>query len=303
MVKSPLNMHRQRCSRIVYDQVSGHPKIVDAKLSIVTGGPVIRSANILRTNERLVDSLPTTNRTLQQVSVPANACYETAFTSAEPETRIIDQDHVDFLRRAASSRRAANVQNANVQRPVFDGFRVPANVKLTRADTSNKENVYRSLDRLRSKSGGYVNLAAFGSADCLDRTTGERSQWWYPDDSMGASWINETTTSAMHHSRSVSSLSSCRTGATGLSPSSFSESGVLSSTLAGQCENYENLREFSHLLHSSTDACNETSPSDGCSGLRSYRSSPSKRLIGRRKGLEFYYGARACRPGNLAAFH
>lgn len=137
------------------------------------------------------------------------------------------------------------------------------------------ENFYRSLDRLRSKSGGYVNVAAFGSADCLDRIGSD--SLWYPDDTADT-WA----------SRSVSSLSCYPSTVTGLSPPNLSDysTSVSSST---QFHDYQQ-------LHGLPPHVAEDSPHGH--GLRLYQNSPSKRLIGRRKGLEFYYGAKACRPGN-----
>lgn len=224
---------------------------------------------------------------MPQVDLPHNACYETTFTSVEPETRIIPQEEVDFLRRTgrASSRR---------RRPQFPADGGGADPRRRGfAAAGEKENlVYRSLDRLRSKSGGYVNVAAFGSADRV---------WGYPQDYTALSGPSSDSDKVgcvveqPSHSRSVSSLNS--TNGTGLSPCSLSDSEHGS-------HDYENLRHLSHLFQSSNRS--KTAPTLGgyAEGFsRVFHSSPSKRLLGRSKGLEFYYGAKACRPGNQLLFN
>ena len=193
----------------------------------------------------------TLGRRLQRV--PSNACYETAFTTAEPMTRIISQNYPTMPRRSHSSDHILE-KESDASSQAFPR-------------ESDNSYMYHSLDRLRSRSGGYVNVAAFGSVDCLDRSTG--TELW-------------TDT----HSRSISSLSCHRSAATGLSPLSFSDASI--ATACTNRDDYENLRHLSM----------EESPLGLSGQLRIYRNSPSKRLIGRRKGLEFYYGAKACKPGN-----
>ncbi|XP_046650662.1 DEP domain-containing protein 1B-like isoform X3 [Daphnia pulicaria] len=198
--------------------------------------------------------------------VNSNACYETAFTTAEPKTRIVSQSHATMPRRSQSSDRTLDNDSDSVLGS--QGFR--------REKNHESSYMYHSLDRLRSKSGGYVNVAAFGSVDCLDRSDPDRYS-----ESGADLWMSSNNATVVH-SRSISSLS-CHHGVTGLSPS-FSDSSV--ATAATQ-HNYENLPHLSE----------EDSPHGLDGQLRVYRNSPSKRLIGRRKGLEFYYGAKACRPG------
>lgn len=212
--------------------------------------------------------------------LPVDACYETAFTSAVPETRIIPHDSVPFLR--CSSRLSSRGASAPAAESGGGrGSRCPSRISQAGGverklafQARNKENNYssRSLERLRSRSGGYVNVAAYGSTDVLH---------WQPES------FAELT--MLHHSRSVSSLSSYHTTLT--SPTSFFDA---SSSPSGQVHDYENVGDFSHLFQPAA-----ISPPAG-RGLCSYRCSPSKKLVGRRKGLEFYYGAKACRPGNLA---
>jgi len=198
--------------------------------------------------------------------VASNACYETAFTTAEPKTRIVSQSHATMPRRSQSS--DLTLDNDSDTILGSQGFR--------REKNHENSYMYHSLDRLRSKSGGYVNVAVFGSVDCLDRSDPDRYSECGTD-----LWM--TSNATVVHSRSISSLS-CHHGVTGLSPS-FSDSSVATATTQ---HNYENLPHLSE----------EDSPHGLNGQLRIYRNSPSKRLIGRRKGLEFYYGAKACRPGN-----
>jgi len=198
----------------------------------------------------------------------SSACYETAFTSVEPQTRIIPQRCATILRRSRSSENQLDddrhQNNVKAQ---------PHNLRSDVKDKNAMESFYRSLDRLRSKSGGYVNVAAFGSADCLDRIGSD--SLWYPDDSADT-WT----------SRSVSTLSGYPSTVTGLSPPTLSDYSSVSSS--GQFYDYQQLRGLPPHV---------TEDSPHGHGLRLYQNSPSKRLIGRRKGLEFYYGAKACRPG------
>jgi len=204
------------------------------------------------------------------LTTSSSACYETAFTSVEPRTRIIPQRCASILRRSRSSERCLDDNPRTRTENASHGVR-----------NAEKSNLYRSLDqkcldRLRSKSGGYVNVAVYGSADCLDRIGSD--SLWYPDDS--ADTVN---------SRSISSLSSYRNSAvTGLSPptQSCDYSDYSASILSAS--------QLNMPPHSSED-------SPHGEGLRFYQNSPSKRLIGRRKGLEFYYGAKACRPGLVTA--
>ena len=204
------------------------------------------------------------DRRLHRVS--SNACYETTFTTAEPKTRIVTQNHATISRRSQSSDRTLDKESDSTLGS--QGFR--------REQNPESSYMYHSLDRLRSKSGGYVNVAAFGSVDCLDRSNLDRYSECGTD-----LWM--TSNATMTHSRSISSLS-FHPGFTGLSPS-FSDSSVATATTQ---HNYENLPHLSEEYNA-----------NGLNGqLLIYRNSPSKRLIGRRKGLEFYYGAKACRPGN-----
>ncbi|XP_053647606.2 DEP domain-containing protein 1A isoform X2 [Cherax quadricarinatus] len=72
---------------------------------------------------------------------------------------------------------------------------------------------------------------------------------------------------------------------------------------------YENVSDFSKQLSSSANELSDKwadrtpygqVPPFAKGGVwRHYHSSPSKRLIGRRKGIEFYYGSKACLPGLL----
>ena len=254
LVKSPVVFNRPRGWRVVLPTVqsegtNGKQFSNDkAKLS----SDVSRNTRKVSGNSYFADDVAS-----------SSTCYETAFTSVEPQTRIIRQKCANILRRSRSSERFLDDDNPG-----------------TNLRPSEKDNIYRSLDRLRSKSGGYVNVAAFGSADCLDRM--ENNCLWYPADPSD-SWTT--------HSRSISSLSCYPSAVTGLSPPSFSDFSSASSSRAGD---YENLR---HLPQFSQSSLGEESPS--AEGLRLYRNSPSKRFIGRRKGLEFYYGVKACRPGEL----
>lgn len=210
-------------------------------------------------NRKSTGQHTTHGRRLQRV--PSNACYETAFTTAEPMTRIVSQSSATVPRRSHSSDRILE-KDSNTDL-IAQGF--------CREQNNENSYMYHSLDRLRSRSGGYVNVAAFGSVDCLDRSNG------------GDLW---TSNAADVHSRSISSLSCHRTATTGLSPLSFSDASL--ATASHNRDDYENLRHLSP----------EDSPLSLSGQLRIYRNSPSKRLIGRRKGLEFYYGAKACKPGN-----
>lgn len=203
------------------------------------------------------------DRHLHRIS--SNDCYETAFTTAEPKTRIVSQSHATISRRSPSFDCTFDKESDSTLG--FQGF--------CREKNHESSYIYHSLDRLRSKSGGYVNVAAFGSVDCLDRSNPDRCS-----ESAADLWMTSNPT--VVHSRSISSLS-CHHGVTGLSPS-FSDSSLATTTQ----HNYENLPRLSE----------KDSPYGLNGQLLVYRNSPSKRLIGRRKGLEFYYGAKACRPGN-----
>lgn len=196
-------------------------------------------------------------RAIQQDAL--SCCYETAFTTAEPRTRIVHQSHL-LTRRSQSSDLILEQEHPSL------------------GDQMKEAYVYRSLDRLRSKSGGYVNVACLDDgAQQLPDVEWHRAELWTP------------STASI---RSVSSLSSQRTG---LSPSSFTTAS------SGASPDYAaNWRHFAQPVD------DDQSPSFGGSAadqqkLRSYRNSPSKRLVGRRKGLEFYYGAKACRPGLVTA--
>lgn len=233
--------------------------------------PLIQTANIISSklkasNLFLQTKTPANQSYYSSSDVSSNACYETAFTSVEPRTRLVTSKEVTLPRRSHSSDQLLDEETKKSRAwPVNSLRRSPA-----------KENsLYRSLDRLRSKSGGYVNVAAFGSVDCLDRSGVD----WCPDGSSDA-WASSINSM---HSRSVSSLSSHRAAVTGLSPSPVSEASIGSMN-----RDYENFRYIP----------TDDSPFNAKGPLRVYRNSPSKRLIGRRKGLEFYYGAKACRPGN-----
>ena len=314
IIKSPLKGHQRSrptsCMSQDYTTASSIQPLVNK----------VKSASVLSSKEAVKSS--EARLTASTARLPDNACYETAFTSVEPETRIIPQDEVEFLRRSSSSsRRRFEAIRHQHHKPSnlhpIRSFRLPGADLTGSMDPrrrgfpgGEKENViYRSLDRLRSKSGGYVNLAAFGSVECLDRldrTENNSQVWGYPEDySNVSSWTNETPSSTLHqhHSRSISSLSSFRTNRTGLSPSSFSDS-------TQSAHDYENLREFSRMLQmsnmSNSSSCtagtNKSPVNLRNNGSHLYHCSPSKRLIGRRIGLEFYYGAKACRPGNFCLY-
>ena len=191
--------------------------------------------------------------------INSSACYETAFTTAEPVTRMISQANI-----ARRSRSSDDVLNDGKQAPFSRTFHRRHN---ERKETSQ---IYYSLDRLRSKSGGYVNVAAFGSIDCLEHPISDKN-------SENSLWTVDQLSMNGH---SVSSLS-CHTAGTGLSPSSFAEASTVTSVNYGSASYSRPNNQLDlgdEILH--------------------YDSSPSKRLIGRRKGLEFYYGAKACKPGN-----
>lgn len=195
--------------------------------------------------------------------LPFSACYETAFTTAEPMTRMVSHSDVNIPLQNNTSN---HFMDAKQFGSPTDPHRIHRE-KIRQISCS-----YQSLDRLRSKSGGYVNVAAFGSLDCLDRSnTDKRSE------NLGDIW--NSTTSFMH-SRSTSSLDYFGSSGTGLSPSSFS-----GSSMSIMHHNYENLAV-------------KDDPYESRGKILVYHNSPSKRLIGRRKGLEFYYGAKACKPGN-----
>ncbi len=142
---------------------------------------------------------------------------------------------------------------------------------------------------MRSKSGGYVNVAAFGSADCLQQINYEEEKFTSPTCNSSEWRQAELWTPSTASIRSISSLSSHhRTTITGLSP----PSALVASNSTDPDENWGR-----HFGTSLTDDSPTGGAMDGQQHLRSYRNSPSKRLVGRRKGLEFYYGAKACRPG------
>lgn len=236
--------------------------------------PLIQTANIISSKIKASNFLMQTRMQGKQSfastsDVPVNTCYETAFTTVEPRTRLVINDEVTLPRRSHSSDHLLGEEAKKPSSRFVGGPR--------RSPQNDNSSIYHSLDRLRSKSGGYVNVAAFGSVDCLDRSGVD----WCPDGSSDL-W---TSSVASMHSRSVSSLSSHRATATGLSPSPVSESSTASHSVQ---RDYENFRFIP----------TEDSPANSRGPLRVYKNSPSKRLIGRRKGLEFYYGAKACRPGN-----
>ncbi|XP_032780298.2 DEP domain-containing protein 1B isoform X1 [Daphnia magna] len=266
VAKSPLACNRTRSRRVANDtqsnyQMPGVRKCMNdfEVIHRETGGEgnlsVKRVASVSRRLHR----------------VPSNACYETAFTTAEPMTRIVTSAvRTSISRINESSEHVCNEDPGGTLN----------SYEYRRQHHSENPSMFHSLDRLRSKSGGYVNVAAFGSLERLDRSNSDRYSGIESD-----SWM--ACNASVMHSRSVSSLSCHQTVATGLSPS-FSETSVGTSAMHN---NYENLYHIS-----------EEDKSFGLSGqLRIYRNSPSKRLIGRRKGLEFYYGAKACKPGLVTA--
>lgn len=77
----------------------------------------------------------------------------------------------------------------------------------------------------------------------------------------------------------------------------------------GTAPNYENVSDLSKQLSSSANELSDRwadrtpygqVPPYAQGGVwRHYHSSPSKRLIGRKKGIENYYGSKACLPGML----
>ena len=213
--------------------------------------------------------------TSSSYNIPLSACFETAFTGVEPHTRLVSQNKLTFshpsnfssqcLREKTTSEmnNSSRTQNLSTQgKPYFH---------------RSLENVH--LDHLRSKSGGYVNVAAFGSTDCLDTLE----------------YLKENVKCYPVNTRSIANLSCHQSELiTGLSPS-ISELSLMTSTSSQQNYDNENSRYMSHIFESAS----EESPLGYEGQLRNYRNSPNKkRLIGRRKGLEHYYGSEACRPGN-----
>ncbi|XP_057374613.1 DEP domain-containing protein 1B-like isoform X3 [Daphnia carinata] len=267
VAKSPLACNRNRSQRMANDtqrnyQMPSVRKCMDDFIAMnrETGGG----------RNMFVRHVTSVSRRLHRV--PSNACYETAFTTAEPMTRIVT---------SAGRTSISRVNESPDQICNGDRGGTLNSYEYRRQHHSENPSMYHSLDRLRSKSGGYVNVAAFGSLDRLDRSNSDRFSGIEND-----SWMACNAT--VMHSRSVSSLSCHQTMATGLSPS-FSDTSIGTTTTH---HNYENLYHVSE----------EQDKSHGLSGqLRIYRNSPSKRLIGRRKGLEFYYGAKACKPGLVTA--
>ncbi|XP_057374612.1 DEP domain-containing protein 1B-like isoform X2 [Daphnia carinata] len=251
VAKSPLACNRNRSQRMANDtqrnyQMPSVRKCMDDFIAMnrETGGG----------RNMFVRHVTSVSRRLHRV--PSNACYETAFTTAEPMTRIVT---------SAGRTSISRVNESPDQICNGDRGGTLNSYEYRRQHHSENPSMYHSLDRLRSKSGGYVNVAAFGSLDRLDRSNSDRFSGIEND-----SWMACNAT--VMHSRSVSSLSCHQTMATGLSPS-FSDTSIGTTTTH---HNYENLYHVSE----------EQDKSHGLSGqLRIYRNSPSKRLIGRRKGL------------------
>lgn len=257
--------HRSRALRTT--GIQRHPTIADRAPS---GRPIASGVRRF-INERSVDGDDDA------------CCYETAFTTAEPQTRmVIRQSRLLTLPRRSQSSELILEESSRPSGGLAAQQQNPA--------------VYRSLDRLRSKSGGYVNVAAFGSADCLlDQMDGPRSPL---SSTLTTEWRRgELWTPSTASIRSISSLSSQQTSAiTGLSPPST----LMNSTGPTAADQEAWGRHF--RPKSEDESPPSGSASDGQKHLRSYRNSPSKRLVGRRKGLEFYYGAKACRPGKSSYF-
>lgn len=262
-MKSPLLCNRSRSSRITADQRNSQSSLQQFSRNLVQEN--VRSS---AQHSEFIKSISkecsvSVVRRLHQV--PSNKCYETAFTTAEPTTRVLSQDYPSLSRRSYSSDQI--LSNA------IDSYS-----HGTHKESTSSPYMYYSLDRLRSKSGGYINVAAFDSMDCLEQATEEKHYV-----------VNHAThNSTVIHSQSISRLGTHRTIVTGLSPSSSSETSI---TTVNNLHDYENFRLIPLI------------ESPGLFGeLRVYRNSPSKRLIGRRKGLEFYYGAKACKPGKIFCF-
>ena len=208
-----------------------------------------------------------------------SACFETAFTGVEPHTRIVSQNKLTLLGQSNSSTQSLSMQE-KTDLSLSNSMDLFGNLP-----NQEKPFFHRSLEHLRSKSGGYVNVAAFGSADGLIDSPMEQNE------------NCKTFPAKITDSRSISSFD-CDQWMTGLSPS-MSELSLVTTASSQSNSDYENTRYMSHVIQSSS----EESPL-GCEGqLINYRTSPStKRLIGRRKGLEHYYGNYACRPGKYPAF-
>ena len=263
ILKSPLSSNRQQFSRMPPSR-SGTP----SRLRFL--------------NERREHPCLMTPRSRKAVptscsyNIPLSACFETAFTGVEPHTRIVSQNQLTVSHRINFSSQSLKEKTAN---------KMKESSSIQNLSTKEKPYFHRSLenihslDHLRSKSGGYVNVAAFDSSDYLDTSE----------------YLKENGKTHPGNTRSIASLSSNQSEwITGLSPS-ISELSLITTTSSQQNYDNENTRYMSHIFESAS----EESPLGYEGQLRNYRNSPNKkRLLGRRKGLEHYYGSEACRPGN-----
>ncbi|KAG7172204.1 DEP domain-containing protein 1B-like, partial [Homarus americanus] len=193
------------------------------------------------------------------------------------------------------------------------------------------------LGHLRTKSGGFLNLALMPSNDSVDTVDSTNTFSGPPATHSDAYLPGQRCTSisplygynskssaprteAVKRrmitpdgclSHSLSSSSGCSVYHSALSSRSDTPAGppLPPRNVQPRLHNYENLPDLSKQLSSSANELSDRwadrtpygqVPPYAEGGVwRHYHSSPSKRLIGRRKGIEFYYGSKACLPGLL----